>query len=395
MRTLSWIALAGAAALGLYAYVGYLLILRMWSLFRRRPLPLPRPPCELAEWPAITITIPVHNEEAFIGATLERILALDYPAGRRQILVISDASSDGTDEIVARFADRGVELLRLPQRRGKTAAENAARPYLRGEIVVNTDAFVRIDPAAVKPLIASFADPEVGLASGRDVSVASLTRDANLGESAYVGYEMRVRGLETRVFGIVGASGCLYAVRAPLQMEWLPEALSRDFAAPLIAREHGYRAVSVPEAICCVPRGDSLRREYRRKVRTLTRGIATLLHKRRLLNPFRYGVFAWMLCSHKACRWLLPWALLWACLGLGNLAVGERWPRWVLLGFAVAGILAAVAWFWPRRRPVPRWLAIPGYVVAGNLACLHAWARVLAGRLTPVWEPTRRSEAGR
>src|SRR5207245_2850849 len=136
----------------------------------------------------------------------------------------------------------------------------------------------------------------------------SLDDRANPGEQTYVGYEMWVRGLETRVFGIVGASGCLYAIRKDLHMRSLPEALSRDFAAALAARECGLRAVSVPQALCFVPRSASLRQEYWRKLRTVTRGLTTLWYKRSLLNPARYGLFAWLLFSHKVCRCLTPLA---------------------------------------------------------------------------------------
>jgi len=190
-----------------------------------------------AEWPTISIVLPVYNEAESIAATLERVLAIDYPAERRQVVVVSDASTDSSDEIIARFAARGVELLRMPQRRGKTAAENAARSHLSGAIIINTDASVRIEPGAVKQLVGAFADPSVGVASGRDVSVANLDAHvaaggdvsvanlddrANPGEMAYVGYEMRVRDLETQLDGIVGASGCLYAIRKDLHVRFMP-----------------------------------------------------------------------------------------------------------------------------------------------------------------------------
>src|SRR5438093_12739174 len=158
--------------------------------------------------PLVSITIPVHNEAAVIADTLEQILALDYPAEGRQILVVSDASTDGTDEIVPRFAPRGIELVRLPQRRGKTAAENATRSLLTGDIVVNTDASVRIDVGALKHLVAAFDDPSVGVASARDLSVSNVDDCSNPGEQTYVGYAMWVRDLETSLAGIVGASGC-------------------------------------------------------------------------------------------------------------------------------------------------------------------------------------------
>lgn len=376
--------------LGLYAYIGYPSLLALLALGRRRQAAR----AALLRWPEISITVPVHNEAATIAATLESLLALDYPA-RRQILVVSDASTDGTDDIVSRFAARGVELLRLLERRGKTAAENAARPYLTGEIIVNTDASVRIHPRAVKHLVAAFADPSVAVASGCDVSVARLDDRTNPGEQAYVGYEMWVRDLETKLHGIVGASGCLYAIRADLHRQVVPEALSRDFAAALVAREHGYRAVSVPEALCYVPRSPSLREEYWRKVRTITRGLGTLVHKRALLNPCRDGLFAWMLFSHKLCRWLVPWALLAVLGALGVLVLAHPAARWAVAVAAGGALLAAVGCLWPADRPRPRVAALPAYVAAGAVATLHAWILLWLGRTQPTWEPTRRDGADR
>lgn len=371
----------------LYPYALYPAVLRLLAALRP-----PRPARSFPErWPRISICIPVYNEAAVIAATLEAILAIDYPADLRQILVISDASTDGTDDIVAGYAARGVSLLRMPERRGKTAAENAARREITGEVVVNTDASVRVHPDAVKHLVAALADPEVGLASARDVSVARLDAPANAGEAAYVGYEMWVRDLETRVAGIVGASGCLYAIRALLQAEYLPEALSRDFAAAVVTRERGYRAVSVPAAICYVPRSASLRHEYRRKVRTMSRGLATLIYKRRLLDPFRFGAFAWMLASHKLLRWLAPWAAVVAAAALALAAPADPWAARALALAGAFGLAAALGWLWPEGRRAPRLLTVPAFAAGGIVAALHAWLRVLARRQAPTWEPTRRA----
>lgn len=389
------VALAASLAFALYPYLGYPVLLELLSLGQRRASSTGTPHTAPG-LPFVSITIPAYNESAVIAETLEHILALDYPAERRQILVVSDASSDGTDDIVAGYASRGVELLRLPRRAGKTAAENAARPLLSGEIVVNTDASVRIDRGAIRALVAALADPTVGVASGRDVSVARLDA-ATRGEGAYVGYEMWVRDLETRLGGIVGASGCLYAIRAELHRERVPDNLSRDFAAALIARRRGFRAVSVPGAVCYVPRALSLRQEYRRKVRTMARGLRTLWQFRALLNPARYGAFAWMLASHKLARWLVPWALLGALGAAGVVAVGGGllWARLLLLAAGMAGALSVGGWTWPARRPAPRILALPAYVASGTVAALHAWLFALRGRRSAVWEPTRRDVTNR
>ncbi len=370
------------------AYFGYPAILMMCRKLRSVPLPPP----SAAEWPMITVVVPVYNEAGAIAATLDRILASAYPADRRHVLVISDASSDGTDEIVRRYADRGVALVRLPKRSGKTAAENEAGRHLVGDIVVNMDATVVVPPEALHHLIAAFQDPTVGVASGRDVSIGDRDQERNQGESGYVGYEMWVRRLETDCGTIVGASGCFFAIRRSLFDSIFPEALSRDFASPLIAREHGYRSVSVEEAVCYVARTRSLRAEYRRKVRTMTRGLETLWYKRGLLNPFRFGRFAFFLFAHKLLRWLVFPALVLAVVGVGILTLTTSWG-WAL---AVLGILAlgagAIGYYWPSGSTAPRLLTTMAFAVSSQVAGVKAWIGALRGELNPVWEPTRRPD---
>ncbi|HYK10446.1 MAG TPA: glycosyltransferase [Gemmatimonadales bacterium] len=385
---LGWTLVVLGAALVIYPYLLYpvMLIAMSWV---RRPL---RRPAEPSAWPVVSVTIPVYNEEGQIRLKLERVLAWDYPKDRLQILVVSDASSDRTDDIVKEFATRGVELVRLPRRGGKTAAENATLPHLRGDIVVNSDAAIRVPPDSIKKLVVWFGNPRVGVASGRDRSVPNTDGEANQGETGYVDYEMWIRALETQVAGIVGASGCFYAIRRQLHQHLVPEALSRDFAAPLIARRHGFCSVSVDDAIAFVPRTRSLHAEYRRKVRTMTRGLETLFYQRALLNPFRYGLFAWELWTHKLIRWLLPVGDVLVLLGLVMLAPEDGWAQ-ILVALALLGIaLGALGWWWPGQNP-PRLVSLAAYVVSGNLAALQSWLGALRGDLNPIWEPTRRPAA--
>jgi cellulose synthase/poly-beta-1,6-N-acetylglucosamine synthase-like glycosyltransferase len=387
MTTLALWVVGLALALFLYAYAGYPLVLWLIGALRRRPAAT-----ELREdeWPLVSISIAAYNEEAQIRELIKSLLAIEYPRDRLQILVTSDGSKDATDAIIAEYLDQGIELLRMPERGGKTKAENAASELLRGEIVVNTDASTRILPGSLKPMIAAMRDPRVGVASGRDVSVGPGEDDANKGESGYVGYEMAVRDLETKVSGIIGASGCFYAIRESLHRVPLPGSLSRDFASALHAEEFGYRAVSVPAALCLVPRGQSLRKEYKRKVRTIARGMRTLWYKRKLMSPVSHPVFAWMLLSHKVARWTLPWAALAALLAVAVLAPTYVWAL-ALLCFGGAVIaLAAVGWIFAERPTLPRIFSTPAFLVAGNVAAAHALLRVLGGGHDAVWEPTRR-----
>jgi cellulose synthase/poly-beta-1,6-N-acetylglucosamine synthase-like glycosyltransferase len=388
MTTAYIVVLGACGALVLYTYLGYPAILRVLAAFR----PVWRRPGKPDRWPQVSITVPAFNEERTIRGTIESLLALDYPVDKRQLLVVSDASTDRTDEIVAEYAARGVELFRVEHRAGKTAAENAARRRLTGEIIINTDASVRIHRDAIKELVSCFGDPHVGVASGRDVSTATEDESASVGEKGYVGYEMWVRALETRVLSIVQASGCLYATRREIHDRDFPEHLTRDYGAVALAREAGLRGVSVDEALCYVPRQRSLRKEYRRKVRTMTRGLKTVWYHRGLLNPLKHGMYAWMVFSHKVCRWLVPLALVAGAAALVGLATFDARAVPLALAVALAGLLAVVGWMWPEDRPAPRIVSVPAYLVLANLAALHGWLNLLRGTGSAAWAPTRREE---
>jgi len=381
-----WVLAACAGLIG-YAYFGYPLLLLALRFVRSAPAVVTREP---AVWPSITITLPAYNAQDTLRPVLEALVSVDYPADRRQILVVSDGSTDGTDALVREYVARGVELLRVEGRVGKTEVENRAFEALRGEIIVNTDASVTIDPASVKRLVTALQDPGVGVASGRDVSVASVGAKGHASEAAYVGYEMWVRDLETAVGGIVGSSGCLYAIRASLHRRQLPGHLSRDFSSALWARMNGVRAVSVRDAICFVPRAANVRIEYRRKIRTMSRGVQTLFHHAPLLNPFAHASFAFMLWSHKLLRWLVPLALALVALVITWRATSETWA--VVLLAAIVGVLllAALGW-WGYAARSPRIVAAATYFVSGSWAGIVAWKRALLGEGAPVWEPTPRA----
>lgn len=385
MRVIALVLILAPIAMFGLAYAGYPLLVALVSVFRPRR---PRPP-DPTEWPMITLTVPAYNAEGSIRQTLESLLRLDYPADRRHIVVISDASTDGTDAIVRSYAGSGVELLRLPERRGKTAAENAAGAAARGDIIVNIDATVRVPAESLKKLVRVFQDSTVGVASGRDVSTSGDGTQATRGESGYVGFEMWMRSLETQVDSIVGASGCFYGIRRWLYDPRFPEHLSRDFASALIAKENGLRAVSVNDAVCEVPRTSSLRLEVQRKTRTMARGLETLWYKRHLMNPLRYGGFALMLIGHKLCRWLVYPLLPGAIVGLILLGIDSRVGA-ALLALAVIAIAFGVGGMrWREGRP-PTVFAVPGFILAANVAGLLAWLKVLRREASPIWEPTRR-----
>ena len=380
--------IAAPMVIALYAYIVYPLAL--WTITRLRQ----KKPTTGGEqaWPSVTVTVPVYNAAASIRATLQRLIGLDYPRDRLQLLVLSDASTDGTDDVVKEFSGLGVELLRAVERRGKTALENSAAVAARGDIIVNIDATVDVPSDSLKKLVRAFDDATVGVASGRDVSTPVNALEATGAESGYVGYEMWLRDLETQAGSIVGASGCFFGIRRSIRDLSLPLDLSWDFASSLLARKKGYRSVSVRDAICFVPRTTRIDAEIRRKVRTMARGIRTLFYLRELMNPVRYGGFALMLISHKLLRWV-PYLLApVSLLALGALATRSAVAQFlfvlVALGLAV-GVSALRASRWSRIAPV----SASAFFVAALAAGALAWWDVIRGVNMSTWEPTQRSEA--
>jgi glycosyltransferase involved in cell wall biosynthesis len=369
----------------LYAYVAYPAII--WAVTGRRPRA--NAGAQDNDWPTVTVTVPVYNAVRSIRTTLERLLELDYPGDRLQLIVLSDASNDGTDDVVQEFAERGIELMRAPNRRGKTAAENAAVAVARGDIIVNVDATVVVPAGSLKQLIRAFDDPTVGVASGRDISVGAADKHDTGAESGYTRYEMWVRDLETRAGSIVGASGCFYGIRRRIRAAALPPGLSWDFASTLVARKQGYRSVSVADAVCIVPRTAEIRFELRRKARTMARGISTLFHFRALMNPFSYGRFALMLISHKLLRWV-PYLLApVAVLALGVLATRSSVAA-LLLAIVGLGLLTGAAVIRYKRPIAFKPLTLAGYAVGAVSAGFLAWWDALRGPRMITWEPTPR-----
>ncbi len=386
LALLGWLLVAAPLLLGVYAFGVYPALVWVWSRFRP-PFTLAPDP---AEWPRVTVLIVAYNEERRLRPTIEQALKVDYPADRLDILVVSDASTDGTDDIVRSFDDSRVRLLRQPERRGKPAGENASGAHVRGEFVVSIDASILIPRDSLKPLVRALLVPGVGLASGRDISVGDEAREGNRTESSYVGLEMTLRHFETRVHSIVGASGCFYAARAELHKLPLPEELSRDFAAASVARSHGYRAVSVDDATCLVPRTPTLKAELRRKSRTMGRGLDTLVYLRRMLNPFAYGSYAFMMFSHKLARWLLFPAFLGWIVGPLLLIPTAPYTLVLAVGMACGLVLARLTITWPDGKRLPRIVAVPGYVFVSIVAGWMAWFHLLRNEKHAMWEPTQR-----
>jgi glycosyltransferase involved in cell wall biosynthesis len=368
-----------SVALVLYAYVGYPLALIGLSTVRR--CPVRRGPVS----PSVSFIITAHNEQARIRAKIQNTLALSYPRQLLEIIVASDCSTDRTDEIVAEYAPH-VRLIRAVERRGKEAAQQLAIAGASGEVLIFSDVATALAPDAVATIVRNFADPSVGCVSSVDRFIEADGRAS--GEGMYIRYETFLRRLETKVNSLVGLSGSFFAARRRVCRRWAPDRQS-DFNTLLNAVESGLRGVLDEDSVGYYHDIVDERRERQRKVRTIVRGIGVLTANRHMLNPIRYGMFAWQLLSHKLCRWLVPAGMIVAAFSNAVLAIHSSFYSAVLLvqmGFYIA---ALAGWWWPRWRL----LKVPSFLLVANLAVLTAWIRYARGDRMTVWTPSERISA--
>jgi cellulose synthase/poly-beta-1,6-N-acetylglucosamine synthase-like glycosyltransferase len=379
-----WVALFWVAAAGVvYAYFGYPLVL--WLLRASRPDTLEALPLQPdAEAPTISMIVPAYNERDHIAAKMANTAALDYPAGKLEVLYVSDGSTDGTTELIGASLDGRSDLLVLPGRSGKAAALNAGLARARHDIIVFTDASIALAPDALRQIVRTFADPAVGCVSGEDVIEQSG------GEALYGRYELFIRRQESRLHSIVGASGSFYAQRRALCAPF-EAGLAPDFLSVLRVVRQGSRAVAEPAAVGTMAAVSRTADEFQRKVRTLLRGMSTLGYAWPLLNPLRYGWFAFALWSHKVLRWLVPVWLLVMLASSAVLAVDSLWYRALLAGQMAFYALAAVgiAGLPVVARTLPAKVAV--FFTVSNAAALAAWVKYVAGVRQEIWSPSRRS----
>jgi biofilm PGA synthesis N-glycosyltransferase PgaC len=322
--------LLGAAALSLYLIVGYPLVLARW---RRFGPPIHKDPGFAA---TVSVVLAVYNGAQFLQRKLENILALDYPPDLLDVVVVSDGSTDATEQIAHSFANRGVRLVVAPHG-GKAAAINQALSHANGEILLFVDVRQTLHPNALKHLVANFADPTVGAVTGE----LRFLHSQRVGEASdidlYWRYELFARKQQSRVDSIFNATGCIYAMRRKLAKPIAPDTLCDDAIIPLQGFLAGYRVIFDPEAVA-FDYGEIAGGEFRRKLRTLAGVWQVWVRLPQLFSHQNRMRFHFL--PHKFGRLLLPWLLL---LGFAaTLFMPSGSVRNALLALGLAGVVLAL-----------------------------------------------------
>jgi len=362
-----------------YIYLGYPICIFFLSKFIQKKV------IKGIYHPTISIIISAYNEENNIGSTINNKLEIEYPKDKIEIIVVSDCSSDNTDNIIQSYVNNNVRFYRQSPRQGKTAAVNMAVSKANGEIIVFSDANSIYDKNAILELVKYFIDPNVGYVTGKMLYVnndGSVTGD---GCSYYMRYENFIRKYESIVNSIVGVDGGIDAMRKNIYEYMNPDQLP-DFVQPLFVIEKGYRVLYDENSMLKEESLDDFISEYRMRVRVSLRALWALYDMRRLFNPFKYPLFSWQLLSHKLLRYF-AWLPLVLLLYL-SIYLSDKTEFLILLIIQLLFYtIAAIGLLSLYKKYKPRFISVPFYFVLVNLAALQAFLKFIQGKKQNVWEP--------
>jgi len=385
-----------------YAYFGYPLCLIVISAIKKVKSKIPATSHQL---PSVSFIITAYNEEKRIKQKIENSLAQDYPKEKLEIIIASDCSSDKTDEIVKSFEDKGIKLIRAPERKGKENAQKHAVDAAIGEILVFSDVATILKPNAISNIVDNFKDPAIGCVSSED---KFIDKDGNVsGEGAYVKYEMFLRKLESKVNTLVGLSGSFFAARREVCKNWAID-LQSDFNTLLNSIKLGLKGISDPHSIGYYENIADEKKEFSRKTRTVLRGISVLMRNLSLLNFFKYGLFSWQLFSHKLCRWLVPFLLISAFISNAVIMFNSV-PFFLIFILQISFYFLALYYYWKPpslqtsqppsnsryllraiRYQLSAISKLCYFFITVNLSILVAWLKYLKGERATFWEPSKR-----
>lgn len=279
-----------------YTFIGYPLVIKLLAAVAGKGTQLN------AEYlPSVSIILSVYNEEDVIESKIANVTALDYPVDKLEFIIVSDCCSDRTDELIRMHENDRIRLLVQTERSGKTKNLNRGVAAARGEIMVFTDANAMFDRDAVKKMVRHFADPEIGLVSGKSVYLDASGSVTSGG--AYRRYEDFIKESESRIGGIIGADGAIYALRKSYYTQLIPEYIN-DFIHTIQVVLAGGRAISDDEAICREEAEETGSGELRRQTRIMSQSWLIFLSQFGLLLKGGRLVYLWQFVSHKFLRWL-------------------------------------------------------------------------------------------
>jgi len=376
-----------------YAFFGYGILLYLLIKVKRAVKGKPIPPTEnIALLPTCTLIVAAYNEEDFIVEKIKNTLALNYPAGKLEIVFITDGSTDKTAELVAAYPQ--IKLMHKEGRSGKIAAVHRAMDAVTTEVVVFTDANTFLNADALIKICRHYLDPIIGAVAGEKRVHADETADATAGEGFYWKYESKLKAWDAELHTVVGAAGELFSIRTPLYRPVPVNTILDDFMISLLVAEEGYRVIYEPEAYATENGSESVGEELKRKIRIAAGGIQSIVWLKSLLNPFKQPVLTFQYVSHRVLRWTVVPFLMILSVILNMVIVTSGYNsllyELLLLGQVMFYSASLLGWILESRQIKVKILFIPYYFCMMNYAVIRGIFRYSAGKQSAVWEKAKR-----
>ena len=383
MTTLFFIALF----LVFYTFFGYGILLFVLVKIKRLFSRDNKPQYAFKELPSCTLVVAAYNEEDFIEQKIANTLALRYPAGKLQLIFITDGSTDRSPEIVSQYP--GITLLHKPERSGKIAAVHRAIEHISTDLIVFTDANTFLNPDALFYLCRHYADAKVGAIAGEKRVMIEASADATAGEGIYWKYESKLKAWDSELYSVVGAAGELFSIRQALYEPVPSNSILDDFMISMKIAQKGYVIVYEPEAYAQETSSANISEELKRKVRIAAGGIQSVIWLKSLLWPVKYPVLTFQYISHRVLRWTVtPFLMILAfILNIMLVLQQEGLTYQVLLIAQIAFYLSAyLGKLMESRKVRVKLLFIPYYFCMMNYAVLAGLLRYFFGEQSVIWE---------
>lgn len=377
MRILAYVLFGLSLVWLAYVYAGYPFILWLAGFWRKFEVQ-----AREDYFPKVSVLISARNEEKDIHWKVAETLSWNYPSDRLELLIASDASEDGTDEILRSIRDPRLKYVRFESRVGKNEALNRLVKVATGELLLFSDANSHIGKDCIQVMVRHFADPRVGAVTGtehtqredEELAVGSGTR-------AYLDYEFMVSRLESRVGSVIVCDGSLFVIRRSLYHQLQPD-LANDLELPLYIGAKGYKLLCEPDAWAIEKAMRSPREEFNRKRRICGQGVLGFWRLRGCLHGFR----AWQFLSRKVLRWLslVPMMLIL----LASITLREELFFKILLILQVVFYLAAFLGLLLSKSAIKAsaLFSAPFYFLLVNVAAVTGVTQACTGRRFAVWD---------
>lgn len=380
--TLFWICFG----LLLYTYLIYPVVLiglvRLKKTCKEKPL--------LQKNPSVSLVIAAYNEEKVIDEKMQNCLRLDFPHGLLEVIVISDGSSDRTNEVVKKYTemDARIHLVDLP-RTGKSGALNKGVSFVNNDIIVFSDANTEYVADAIKNLVNHFDDPKVGCVGGRLIYRNPHQVVSGEGESFYWRYETALKKLESKLGYVAGANGAIYAIRRELFKSLPKRTINDDFMTSMRIVLDGYKCIYEEKAVAYEDVAPTVQSEFDRHVRDGAGHYIAVWYLRGLLNPF-LGLKSFIYWSHRMLRWLAPFVLI-LFFGVNSVLAHNLFYGVFFLLHLAFYIMAILTPLFFLERRLPFLMYIPFYFSNLNVALFLGFIKAITGLQKTTWESTKRA----